>query len=140
MYNPLIYYNSEEYFPSSNGNIISRDALICKPQAVEIPSGRCVIEKESIIRGDFAAVTLNKYCSIGKRAVIRPSFVDLKGFKFIPMTIGSHSFIGDDCVIESAVIGIGCYIGRNSVLSKRSILKDFVYVMENAVVPPGSCS
>ena len=138
IYNPELQYNVQEFFSSSNGNIINREALICKPQAVEIPSGRCFIGKDAIIRGDFAAVILNKYCHIGCRAVIRPAYSEIKGFRFIPLTIGSHTYIGEDCVVESAVIGIGCYVGKNSILSKRSILKDFVYIMENSVIPPGS--
>lgn len=137
IYCPEITYNPEEYFPSSNGNIISRCALICKPQAVEIPSGRCVIGNDVVIRGDFAAVILNKYCYIGNRSVIRPAYTELKGFKFIPVTIGSHTYISEDCVIEAAIIGSGCFIGKNAVLSKRCVLKDFVHVMDNAVVPPG---
>ena len=137
MYNPNILYYEKDYFTSSNGNIISRGSFIYKPQAVEIPSGRCYIGKDVIIRGDLAAVILNKYCHIESRTVIRPGFTDLKGFRFIPLTIGSHSFIGEDCVVEAAVIGTGCFVGRNCVLSKRCILKDFVYVMDNTVIPPG---
>ncbi len=58
------------------------------------------------------------------------------GFRFIPLLVGKFSFIGENCVIESAVIGQGCTIGNNCVLSKRSMLKDYITVLDNSVVPP----
>ena len=58
------------------------------------------------------------------------------GFRFIPLHIGKYSAIGENCVIESAVIGQGCIIGNNCVLSKRSMLKDYITVLDNSVVPP----
>jgi dynactin-5 len=44
--------------------------------------------------------------------------------------------IGRACVVECAVIGQGCCIGDNSVLSPRVILKDYVTVLPGSVVPP----
>jgi dynactin-5 len=136
IYAPETVFSSENFIQTSTGNIISRSALICKPQSVEIPSGRCIIEKEVIIRGDFAAVQLNKYCYVGEESVLRPSYTITEPFRFIPLTIGSHSYIGNNCVVESAVIGMGCTIGNNCVLGKRSILKDFVCIMDGTIVPP----
>lgn len=133
---PEVTFSSEDFIQTSTGNVISRSALICKPQSVEIPSGRCIIKKGSIIRGDFAAVQLNKYCYVGEQTVLRPSYTIMAPFRFIPLTIGSHTYIGDDCVVESAVIGMGCTVGDNCVLGKRSILKDFVCVMDGTIVPP----
>jgi dynactin-5 len=163
MYNPEVNFIEEDYIQTSAGNIICRSSLICKPQvrqnlfesflslellfcskAVEIPNGRCIIEKDAIIRGDLAAIQLNKYVYIGQRSVVRPAFTTLttKGisspsFRFVPLIIGSHTFIGDDCVIEAAMVGAGCHIEAGCVLSKRCILKDFVFVTENSVIPPG---
>lgn len=136
MYNPETSVIQEEYIVTTTGNIISRDALICKPQIVEIPNGRVFVSPQAIIRGDLAPVQLNKYCYVGERSVIHPSYAMVKQqFKFIPTTVGSHTFFGKDCVIEAAVIGIGCHISDNCILSKRCILKDFVLVLEGAVVP-----
>lgn len=134
---PESEFVKEDYILTSTGNIISRSAMISKPQAVEIPNGRCIVGKDVIVRGDFAPVQLNKYCYIDARTVLRPSYSLSKGsFRFIPLTIGSHCYFGQDCVVESAVIGVGCIVEDNVVLSKRCILKDFVHVKAGAVVPP----
>ena len=52
------------------------------------------------------------------------------------MYIGRYTLIGNDCVIESAYIGMGCKIGNNCVISPCVILKDFVTVENDTVVPP----
>ena len=158
IYNPEIEYSLDDYILTSTGNIISRKATICKPQTVEIPNGRCIICPDVIIRGDLAAVQLNKYSFVGTGTVLHPSYINAvsappvgsvvnstsgsteaassKVVKFIPQTIGSHCMIGENCVIEAAVLGTGCVIGDNCVLSKRCILKDYVWVTEGSVVPP----
>lgn len=142
MYNPPVEYIPEQYIVTSTGNIVSRRANIFKAQSVEIPNGRCIIEDDVIIRGDLAAVQINKYSLIDSRSVLRPCFVTTvssttgqKLLKFVPQTIGSHCYIGKDCLVESAVIGIGCIIEDNCILSKRSILKDYVLVVRGSVVP-----
>jgi dynactin 5 len=150
IYNPDIEFSAEEYIVTSTGNIISRLATICKPQTVEIPNGRCIICPEVIIRGDLAAVQLNKYCLVGARTVLHPCYTTFtpaaglssssattgKALKFIPQTIGSHCIIGEDCVISAAVIGTGCVIEDNCILSKRCIIKDYVRVTSGTVIPP----
>jgi dynactin-5 len=137
LYCPESNFIKEDFIVTSTGNIINRLALISKPQAVEIPNGKVIVEKDVIIRGDFAPIQLNKYCYIDSQTVIRPAYTLSKGaFRFIPVTIGSHSYIGKNCVIQAAVIGVGCLIEDDVVLSKRCILKDFVYVMAGSVVPP----
>lgn len=127
----------EDFIITSTGNIINRSALISKPQAVEIPNGRCIVEADVVIRGDFAPIQLNKFCYVNAKTVLRPPYTLNKGtFRFIPLTIGSHSYIGRNCVVQAAVIGVGCHIEDNVILSKRCILKDFVYIMRDSVVPP----
>ena len=60
LYNPEISFLKDEYIQTSTGNIISRSVMLCKPQSVEIPNGRCIISANVIVRGDFAPVQLNK--------------------------------------------------------------------------------
>lgn len=130
---PDILLSSEDYIHTSTGNIISRNCTICKTQSVELPNGKCIIHDEVMIRADLAPVQLQKYVFIGNRTVLHPSYTSNPtglSFKFIPLTIGSHSTIGKDCIISAAVIGIGCDIGDNCIISKRCILKDFVKVLE----------
>ena len=142
LYNPTVEFTAEDYIVTSTGNIISRKATICKPQTVEIPLGRCIICPDVIIRGDLAAVQLNRYVLVGARTVLHPCYTTStsatggKTLKFIAQTIGADTWIGEDCVIEAAVLGTGCIIERNCVLSKRCILKDYVHVLEGSVVPP----
>lgn len=121
----------------TNGSYIDRSATICKPQAVEMPSGKCVVGRECIIRGDLASVKLDKYSFIGDKCVVKPPFSTLNSsaIKYIPVTIGAYTIIGENCVIESAIIGLGCRIGNNCVLSKRTILKDHVVVLDGTIIP-----
>jgi len=142
----------EDWIQTSSGNQISRHALISKPQALEIPSGRCVIMPNVIIRCDLSPVQLHKYSFIDEGTLIRPCSIvtnvtpsstststDCDGnqlnIKFVPLTIGSHTWIGKSCVIEAASIGVGCRLGDNVILSKRCILKDYVFVESNSIVP-----
>ena len=137
IYNPEVPFSTDEFIHTSTGNIISRTATICKPQIVEIPNGRCIISPGVIVRGDLAPVQLNRYTFIGERTVLHPCYTSAaNGFKFVPLTIGSHCNIGEDCIISAAVIGMGCTIENNCILSKRCILKDYVKVLEGTVVPP----
>ena len=144
LYCPTIEFCAEDYIVTSTGNIISRKATICKPQSVEIPQGRCIICPDVIIRGDLAPVQLNRYCSIGARTSLHPCFTStssgdgdnkITNMKYIPQTIGADVSIGEDCVIEAAVIGTGCVIEDHCVISKRCVLKDFVHVLEGSVIP-----
>ena len=130
-------FPSQDYLQTSAGNIISRKASIFKAQSVEIPQGKVVIKDNATVRGDLATVQLNKYTIVCEGSILRPPYGIISGsFRFIPLTIGSHCYISKNCLVQAAVIGVGCYIGENAVLSQRCILKDFVRVEANSVVPP----
>ena len=140
MYNPDVYFAREDYILTSTGNKISRGAEITKPQSLEIPNGKVIIKTNTIIRCDLAPVSISKYSTICEDCILRPCHMGATqstSFKFIPMTIGSHCFVGERCIVEAAAIGLGCFISNDSIISARCILKDFVYVHEGAVVPPG---
>lgn len=69
-------------------------------------AGRVVIKDNVIVRGDFAPIQINKYTMISANTVIRPSYdIINKKFQYIPMTIGQHTFIGKNCIIEASSIG-----------------------------------
>ena len=146
MYNPEVEFCPGDFIQTSAGNIVSRSAVINKATSVELPGGKCIISKDVVIRGDLAAVQINKYSFVGIGTVLQPSFLlpstttastttPPQALRYIPLTIGSHCFIGSNCVIEAAIIGMGCTIGDNCVLSKRCILKDFVVVEAGSIVP-----
>lgn len=119
MYNPEVYFSTDDYILTSTRNIISRNATIQMPSALEIPLGRCFIAHGVIIRADLAHVQIQKYTFIGEDTVLQPCPIYNDSSKFIPLSIGSHCSIGERCMIEAAVIGIGCFIGNDCKLSKR---------------------
>ena len=103
-----------------------------------------------IIRGDFAPIRMGRYCKVGENSILRPCFARHlvgnveAGVKFLNLTIGNHSWVGKNCVIEAASVGASVWIGDNSILSKRCIVKDFCWIddgtliVEDMVIPPFS--
>ena len=132
-------FSSKDYIVTSTGNRISRSADITKPQSLEIPSGRVVVKSNAKINCENSPVIINKYTTICEDTKLMPCMtlqvtLEIQP-KYIPMTIGSHCYIGKNCTIEAAIIGMCCYVGDNCVISARCVLKDYVYVEENSVVP-----
>ena len=138
-YDPDEYYDEKEFIVTSTGNIISTSATINNPKAVEIPAGRCIVKGGVVIRGDVCNVKLNKYTMVCENTQLTPCKVlnneSKQSSSFSPLTIGSHSYIGKNCIIESLFVGQGCCIEDNVTLKSRSVLKDYVYVKEGSVVP-----
>jgi dynactin-5 len=141
------YYVPSSYIITSTGNRICRTSIISKPQSLEIPGGRVIIKSNCKINCENAPIIINKYSLIDDKVNLNPSstlFSLNQPIKYIPLTIGSHCYIGKNCIIESAVIGSSCYIEENCILSPRTILKDFVYVESSSfitsdtVIPPFS--
>ena len=66
------------------------------------------------------------------------------GLQYLPLLIGNHVRIGDNCIIECASIGSSVVIGRNCVIGKRVLIKDHVVIQEgtvladDTVIPPFS--
>ena len=119
MYNPEVQFSTDDYILTSTRNIISRDATIHRPSALEIPLGRCFIAPGVVIRADLAPIQIQKYTFIGEKTILQPGNMYNDEEKFIPLTIGSHCSIGKRCIIEAVVIGIGCSVGDDCKLSKR---------------------
>lgn len=134
----LVEFIKEDYIQTTSGNIISRSssARIFKPQSLEIPHGKVIIKEDVTIRSDLSTVQINKYTIVEKNTTLHPSYGIINNvFRFIPLSIGSYSYIDENCIIESASIGVGCYIGKNCILSKRSILKDYARIEDDTIVP-----
>ena len=138
-YYPQENYQTSDYIITSTGNRISRSSIIIKPQSLEIPNGRVILKSNMEVKCDLAPVIINKYTLICEDTKLLPCStipaIESPSGKTIPLTIGSHCYIGRNCIIESAVIGTCCYISDNCILSPRTILKDFVYVLPNTYVP-----
>lgn len=135
MYNPIVEIPAEDYILTSTGNIISRAASIVKTQSLEVPGGRCFIDHSVTIHSDLAPIQLQRYVYISAGTTLKPCSTFAEPIRAVPMTIGSHSFIGSDCHIEAAAIGTGCHIGNQCTIGKRCILKDYVKVLDGAVLP-----
>jgi dynactin-5 len=135
MFCPDELASQADYISTAEGNSVHREAVLSKPKAVDM-AGKCIVEKGVIVRGDLAAVKVDKFVRIGRDSVVRPPYaLFADAIKFIPMSIGRFTQIGKNCIIEAAVIGVGCVVEEDCVLSKRCILKDYVLITKGTVVP-----
>ena len=132
-------FDESKYIKMSSGSVVSRGATLVGPQNIEI-QGKVIVETDVLLRGDMAPVQIDRYSKVCKGSVLRPSGILPAGgngkLRFIPLTIGKYTLIGDDCVVECASVGAGCYIGQGSVLCTGAILKDYVHVEPGTIVPP----
>ena len=138
MYIPEKTFTEASHILTSSGNVVSRSAILHRPENVEIPSGKCIIEERVHVHGDLAPVKLNKYVIIGEGTTLSPPCINSDGeeLKYIPMTIGKYVCIGSNSEIQAAIVGMGVIIGNNCWLGPRCILKDYVQVEDGAFVPP----
>ena len=146
MHDKLSEYIESDYICTTSGNRISRKSTVVNAKALEVPSGRVTILHGVTLRSDLAKILINKYTYINENTIIRPPYqiimkesandVNPVSLKFIPLTIGSHTYIGKNCVVEAAVIGLGVYIEDDVIISKRCVLKDFVLIKKGSVIPP----
>ena len=54
----------------------------------------------------------------------------------MPLRMGDHVFVGERSVVRAASIGSHVHIGNNVVIGEFSIIKDYVRVLDDAVVAP----
>ncbi|RAK84638.1 dynactin subunit 5, partial [Aspergillus costaricaensis CBS 115574] len=153
-----------EYIETDTGNKISRRSLIHGTQHI-ILGGKTVIQADAVIRGDLyrssssstststssdpggggsapnspsVAITIGRYSYISRQAILRPPSRLHRGvYSFYPLKIGDHVFVGERAVVEAATVGNHVHIGKDAVVGSMAILKDFVYVLDGAVVPGG---
>ena len=104
MYIPEVPYMEADYIHTSSGNVVSRSAILHKPENVEIPGGKCFIHKDVQIHGNFAPVRLNRYVIIGEGTKLAPpklssssdgdddkeSGSNSEKIGYIPMSIGDY--------------------------------------------------
>lgn len=61
--------------------------------------------KDCILRGDMHNIRTGRYCVVGERTIIRPSFKRFsKGLTFFPVHIGDHVFIENVCFVPSVFL------------------------------------
>lgn len=128
------------------GDLVSRKAQVHGSQNLYL-KGKTIIMRDAIIRGELQAIRIGRYCVIGEGTVIRPAYrVEPDGShlkcRFTPLSVGNHTFIGKNCVVESAGIGCnvriddGCVLGRNSFVRDNCRLLAGCVLPEGVVVPP----
>lgn len=133
---PNILFSKSEYIETASGNRVSRQSVLCGSQNI-ILNGKNVVQSEAIIRGDLANVRIGRNCIISSKSIIRPPFKKFsKGVAFFPLQIGDHVFIGDNSIVNAAVVNSYVYIGKNVTIGRRCVLKDCCYIEDNSVLPP----
>jgi dynactin-5 len=108
--------------------------------------------------GAGVAVAIGRYCIFSRGCELKPPGKLYKGsilpytnphtytytgantrdraFSYYPLKIADHVFVGPGSVVEAALIGSHVRIGAGVVVGKFAIIKDFVRVLDGAVVPP----
>src|SRR4051794_6739868 len=56
----------------------------------------------------------------------------------MPLRMGDHVFVGAGSVVQAATIGSHVHIGAGVVVGEFAILKDYVRVLDGAVVAPNT--
>ncbi|CAH0715722.1 unnamed protein product, partial [Brenthis ino] len=129
------YYNKSEYVETASGNKVSRQTVLCGSQNIVL-HGKVIVQSDAIIRGDLASVKTGRFCIISKGSVIRPPFKKFsKGVAFFPLQMGDHVYVGENTVVNAAVVGSYVYIGKNVVIGRRCVLKDCCMIEDNSVLP-----
>lgn len=125
------------YIKTTSHSYVSRQATIEGAKQVEI-KGRSIIQPECVIEGERALIKIGRYVYLDFGTVIRPApnpgTTGETELSYIPVMIGSHTYIGSKCHIEAASIGSQCYIGHNVTMGKRVIVKDCCVIADNTVI------
>jgi dynactin 5 len=145
------------YIQTTTHNYVSRQAVIDGSSSVEL-KGRSIVSAGVHIRGDLAVIRMGRYCLVQANTRIQPppfpgqqheqapdsSLADGSGgteaattaaTKFVPVSIGSHTVIGKDCLIQAAAVGGSCLIEDAVTLGPRSLVKDCCVVTRGTVIP-----
>ncbi len=136
-----------EYFETDSGSRISGKAAVIGAKNIVL-GGKTIIQADCILRGDLfrvrtestghssASITTGRYCFFSSETVIRPPCRPHKeAVSYYPMKLGEHVYVGKGAVVEAASIGSYVRIGENCVIGKFAIIKDYVEIEDNSVVP-----
>jgi dynactin 5 len=141
--------DSNEFIQTAvTNNYISRRAILDDSKSVEM-KGRSIIYPEVHLRN---SVRIGRYCHIQARTILQPPApksrpignAELKDNNTNAtnenksMTIGSHTMIGQNCMIEAAAIGSNCYIGDHVRIGANATIKDNCIIASYADIPPNT--
>ncbi|KAG6135263.1 hypothetical protein E4U09_002652 [Claviceps aff. purpurea] len=145
-----------DYIETDTGNKVARKAILVGTQNIML-GGKTVIQPEVMIRGDLVrtapppssstspsttalpsstAVAIGRYCFLSRGVLLRPPGRLYKGsYTYMPLRLGDHVFVGQNSVVQAATIGNHVRIGRDCTVNEFAIVKDYVRILDGAVVP-----
>ncbi|KAG6002953.1 hypothetical protein E4U21_002481 [Claviceps maximensis] len=152
-----------DYIETDTGNKVSRKAILVGTQNIML-GGKTVIQPEVMIRGDLVrttvaaaqpsststsatstaataspsstAVAIGRYCFLSRGVLLRPPGRLYKGsYTYMPLRLGDHVFVGQNSVVQAATVGNHVHIGRDCMVNEFAIVKDYVRILDGAVVP-----
>ena len=96
-----------------------------------------LIEENVLIRGDLNKVNIGVGTIIDAGTVLHNCLNSpIPPFDFKTLIIGSQCYIGKNCIISSRSIGNFVYIGKNCILGERSEVGCCVKILDDCYVPP----
>jgi dynactin-5 len=111
---------------------ISRQATLANASHIEL-KGRSVIHAGVHLHGNVAPIRIGRFTHIQSHTTIQPPSTCAE--EVIPVTIGSHTWIGRNVQSHAAAIGSSCHVGDHVTLGERVILKDAVIIATNVQIP-----
>lgn len=133
--------NDDYIVTTATHNYISRSAHLKNAQYIEL-RGRSVIQDNVCIQGEeMAPIRIGRFTHIQAESTIVPpsspylTTTSTTSEQLIPVSIGSHTWIGTHVHSKAAAIGSYCYIGNHVQLGERVLLKDAVIVQNHATIP-----
>ncbi|KAL7446364.1 hypothetical protein ACHAXM_010150 [Skeletonema potamos] len=151
--------SKSEYIVTASQSYISRSANILVAPNLH-SKGKSVIQKNVTVHGEFGApIHIGRYVYIDEDVEIVPSVIPRSSDPLmaisntdrsatgmllpptenetaIPVIIGSHTKIGNNCTIQSISIGSCVRIGSNCRISPRSKIHDCCIIENDTVIPP----
>lgn len=129
-------FDATQYIKTKTGNIVSRRSVLHGSQRILL-AGKSTLANNCVIRGDLSTLRIGPFCFLGSGSLLRPPSKQLpRTIAFLPMTLGSHIFIGKNTIIEAAKIGDHVIISDDCVVSDRCILQDCCVLLPGTILPP----
>ena len=141
----VVEYDPRTFITTAKGSKISRYTVLIGHSQIVLQRN-VVLHPEVIIRADLAKVTIGRYVHVARGALLRPSYsmrrVNARGeptvkkLRFSDFTVGDFTTIGEQALVEARTVGEGVYIGKKAIIGRGSVLKDFCWICDGAVLPP----
>lgn len=131
---------SDDYIVTTASHCyISRKAELHNSQQIEL-RGRSVLQDGAVLQGQNAPIRVGRFTHIQQHTNITPPSIiasseQQQQQQYVPVSIGSHTWIGTHVQSQAAAIGSFCWIGDSVRLGERVIIKDAVIVQDGVTIP-----